>query len=234
MGASQIRICAAVSGNGTILRAISEAAASGLLPIHLCGIVSDRVCGALRVASEFGVPATCLEFGAFQSQDQFNEQFERSILSCSPDYVLLYYNRIVTARLLAALPGRVINTHPSLLPAFPGLRVTQRILESSVCFSGATMHLAAEGIDDGPVLAQAACPVLAGDTVASLGFRQFAASVPLALGVLSALPEEVSRQSWSFPIPDGTSAIVSVPLAGELTKFATEFVHLVRHARSDG
>lgn len=223
---SKLRVCAAISGQATVLAAVLEATRQELLPLEFCGFVADRPCGGLEIAKEFGIASNCLDYKTFPSRDDFNEAFDATVLSFAPDMVLLHYNRLVSTRLLSALPEKVINTHYSLLPAFTGFRAIPRALEIGVRFSGVTIHVVTERVDDGPILAQAVCPIQPRDTEATLGFRLFAAAVPLTLGLLATAPnfEVDSDTSERFSLPDETEAVLSVPLSERLRDFAGSFV----------
>jgi phosphoribosylglycinamide formyltransferase-1 len=222
--ASTLRICAAISGRATVLRAVIEAGAEGLLPIEFCGFVADRPCSGLELAAEYGIPSQSLEFASFSSRRAFDETFDAVVLGFRPDLVLLHYNRLVSPHLLSALPGRVINTHYSLLPAFPGFKAITRALHSGVHFAGVTIHVVTERIDDGPILAQAVCPILSDDTDSSLGFRLFAASVPLTLGLLATAPDFKTILHTKLVLPDKSEANLSVRVPAALETFAAKFV----------
>ncbi len=221
---SKVRVCAAVSGRATVLRAVIEAAANGLLSLEVCGFVADRSCDGLRTAADYGIPGQCLDFKAFPSRTAFHEAFDAAVLAYDPDFVLLHYNRLVSDRLLEKLPGRVINTHYSLLPAFPGFRAIPRALETKVRFTGVTIHTVTSQVDAGPILAQAVCPVRNDDTMPILGLRLFGAAVPLTLSLLKTAPEMTSTGHARVPFADGTEAILSTELPESLREFSTKFV----------
>jgi phosphoribosylglycinamide formyltransferase 1 len=223
---SRLRVCAAISGRATVLRAVLEAAQQDLLPLEFCGFVADRQCDGFDVAKKFNIPSSCLDYKSFPSRGDFNEAFDATVLSFTPDLLLLHYDRLVSGRLLSALPEKVINTHYSLLPAFTGFRAISRALETGVRFSGVTIHVVTERVDDGPILAQAVCPIQPGDTAATLGFRLFAAAVPLTLGLLATAPnlQIDNTNSEQFSLPDGSEAMLSVALSSKLRDFADKFV----------
>ena len=223
----KLRVCAAVSGRGTVLKAVIEASRKGLLPLEFCGFVADRPCRGLEMAASHGIPAECRDFATFPSREDFDEAFEHAVLQSKPDLVLLHYNRLVSSYLLNALPGRVINTHYSLLPSFRGFRAIPRALAEGVCFTGVTIHTVTERVDDGPILAQAVCPIDAYDTESTLGRRLFAAAVPLTLGLLASAPNFGRTPGVIWPLPEGMSSILSVALSEPLLLFADEFVRKV-------
>lgn len=223
-GSGKLRVCAAVSGRGTVLKAVIEASRRGLLPLEFCGFVGDRQCGGLEMAVAHGIPSECRDFASFASRVDFDEAFDRAVLQYEPDLVLLHYNRLVSSHLLSALPGRVINTHYSLLPSFRGFRAIPRALAQGVCFTGVTIHLVTEAVDDGPILAQAVCPIRSDDTESTLGLRLLAASVALTLGLLASAPHFARKPGACWPLPDGIDCILSAPLSNPLRDFANEFI----------
>src|SRR4051794_17781778 len=169
IGSSHVRVGVLASGSGTNLRAIVERG----VPVVV--VIADRPCAALDVAREAGVAVELLE------RDDFEPTFDR----------LAYTHRVVDAlgahavELVAmagfgtilekpihdAYPGRILNTHPALLPAFKGWHAVPAALEAGVKVTGCTVHLATLEVDDGPIVAQEAVPVLDGDTVETLHER---------------------------------------------------------------
>lgn len=219
-----VRLCAAVSGRATVLQAVIEAAAAGLLPVEFCGFVSDRKCAGLQVAAESEILNQCFDFETFSSRAAFDAAFDAAVVALNPDFVLLHYNRLVSSQLLSKFPGRVLNTHYSLLPAFPGFRAIPRALEAGGSWTGVTIHTVTERVDDGPILAQAVCPIKPADTVPSLGFRLFAAAVPLTLGLLATLPGLPAKGETKISLADGTEAALSLDVPETLREFARQFV----------
>jgi phosphoribosylglycinamide formyltransferase-1 len=228
MSSSQLKVCAAVSGNGTVLRAILQAVEDGLLDLRFTGFISDRRCGALDVAAKFGIPATCLNFSDYKSREAFSDDFDNRVLGQSPDLILLHYNRLISSKLLTKFSGPIINTHYSLLPAFIGFNAVPRALASGVHFSGATLHQITERIDDGPVLAQAICPILKTDTVETLGRRLFQASVPVTLALLANAPNfECEDKRTIITLPDDTQAMLSIGVNEDFIAFSGRFVRMI-------
>jgi len=162
-----------VSGSGTNLQAVIDAVASGRLRATI-GVVLSNVATAkgLDRARAAGIPTVALDHKAHASREAFDgavvEVLRAHGVSC---VVLAGFMRIITATLLDAFPQRVLNIHPSLLPAFPGVRAQAQALDYGVRISGCTVHLVDGGMDTGPILAQAAVPVLDGDTADTLRDR---------------------------------------------------------------
>lgn len=163
------------SGKGSNFVAIADAIAAGQLSAEVAVVLSDVPdAGILARARERGLPAEFLSPGAFRTK--LDEAAERAYVlrlqEARVDWVVLAgFMRILKAPFLNAFPNRVINIHPSLLPAFPGLQAWKQALDYGVKLAGCTVHLVDQGIDSGPILAQEAVPVLPGDTAESLHER---------------------------------------------------------------
>jgi len=159
------RIAVAVSGTGSNLRALHSAAERGELGATIVLVLADRACPAIDWAAEQGIETALVPGGA---DDAVATALERA----RPDVVVLAgYMRIVGPRVLAAWPGRILNTHPSLLPAFPGAHAVRDALEHGAKVTGVTIHLVDETLDGGPIVAQAAVEIAPGDHEASLHER---------------------------------------------------------------
>jgi phosphoribosylglycinamide formyltransferase-1 len=166
------RLGVLVSGRGSNLQALIDAAREGRLGGRVEVVVSNvEAAPALDRARQAGIPAVFRDHRGRRRED-----YDRELLSVlrahAADLVCLAgYMRILSPDFLAAFPGRVVNIHPSLLPAFPGLEAQRRAWEHGVKLSGATAHLVDAGLDSGPIVAQEAVPVLDGDTPESLAAR---------------------------------------------------------------
>ena len=126
----------------------------------------------LNRATASGIEAISLSPEAYADRDSYDEAVAELLRARNIDLVCLAgYMKIVGPRLLAAFPNRILNIHPSLLPAFPGLHAQQQALEYGVVISGATVHLVTAGLDDGPIIVQASVPVRADDTTDTLSAR---------------------------------------------------------------
>jgi phosphoribosylglycinamide formyltransferase-1 len=166
MPPAQIAVLA--SGTGTLLHAILE----GALPVAI--VAADRPCRALGIATEQGVPAELVErtdWGASFDRDAYGEQLVKVLRSHGADVVVMAGFGTVVPGLPAAFGGRVLNTHPALLPSFPGWHPVRDALAHGVKVTGVTIHLAIDEVDAGPILAQEAVPVLPGDDEATLHER---------------------------------------------------------------
>jgi phosphoribosylglycinamide formyltransferase-1 len=163
------RIAVLASGSGTILRSLVEAD----LPIVL--VVVDRPCAAVDVAAAAGVPAALVE------RTDFSKRFDRvaythdvvdALREHDVDLIAMAgFGTILEKPIHDAFPDRIVNTHPALLPSFKGWHAVEEALAAGVKVTGCTVHLARLEVDDGPILAQEAVPVLPDDTVETLHER---------------------------------------------------------------
>lgn len=173
MSARRVPLGVLASGRGSNLQAILDEAAAGRLDADVRVVAADIPDAyALERARTHGVPAVHVDPRGPGSRDGFERRLVEVLRSHGVELVALAgYMRIVGPVLLAAFPGRIMNIHPSLLPAFPGLHVQAKAIEHGVRFSGATVHFVDEGMDTGPIVIQAAVPVLDGDTEQALSAR---------------------------------------------------------------
>jgi phosphoribosylglycinamide formyltransferase-1 len=160
-----------VSGTGTILEAMLQA-------VDVVLVVADRSCRGLDVAREAGVDTLVIErqdFGGFAptfDRDAYTSALTEALVARRIDVVAMAgFGTVVTAPFFAAFPGRILNTHPSLLPSFKGWHAIAQALAAGVDETGCTVHLATVALDDGPILAQRRVPVHAGDDEESLHER---------------------------------------------------------------
>ncbi len=162
-----------VSGSGTNLQAILDAIASGRLKAKVGVVVSNVTSArALDRAKAAHVPAIVVDHRALTSRPAFDAAVVEVLRAHRVECVVLAgFMRLVTSTLLDAFPDRVVNVHPALLPAFPGIHAQRQALDYGVAISGCTVHLVDAGMDTGPVIAQAAVPVLDDDDEASLTAR---------------------------------------------------------------
>ncbi len=199
------------SGKGSNLVALAEACRSGVVAAEIAVVASDVAgAGILERAREFGIRALHVPPGGFRTKlDEAAEAAYVEVLKAAGvEWVLLAgFMRILKGGFLRAFRDRVVNIHPSLLPAFPGLEAWQQALEHGVKVTGCTVHLVDEGVDSGPILGQATVPVVDGDTGASLHARIQEAERVLYPAVVAALVRgEIrveGRRSTGFKPPAG-------------------------------
>lgn len=158
-----------ISGRGSNMVALLQAS----LPGRCVAVISNRPQAAgLAWAAERGVPTTVVDHRAFPDRDRFDEALAAEIERHRPDLVVLAgFMRILSDDFVRRFAGRMLNIHPSLLPAFPGLHTHASALAAGVKLHGATVHFVTPTLDSGPIVAQAAVPVLADDTEQSLAAR---------------------------------------------------------------
>ena len=171
--ASPISLGILISGGGTNLQAIIDAIAQGGLTATISVVVSNRADAyGLTRARRSGLPAVVIPHKNFPSR----EAFEIALLKTLQDYhvelvVLDGFMRLLSPFFIRAFPRHIMNIHPALLPAFPGTHAQRQALERGVRISGATVHFVDEGVDHGPIIAQAAVPVYPDDTEEGLSAR---------------------------------------------------------------
>ena len=167
------RLGVLISGRGSNLQSIIDAIACGELNATIAVVISNRpdAAGLLR-AREAGIETLCLRHRDYESRDAYDVALAEALLARGVDLVCLAgFMRLVGGPLLEAFPGRILNVHPSLLPAFPGLDAQKQALEYGVRVAGATVHLVTRELDGGPIVMQASVPVLPDDTVETLCAR---------------------------------------------------------------
>jgi len=165
-----------ISGRGSNLQAILDAAASGDLPIEIRAVISNRP-GAygLERARRAGVPAETLDLPLFSARQAFDAALQELIDGYRPELVVLAgFMRVLTPGFVDHYKGRLMNIHPSLLPAFPGLHTHQRALEAGMKEHGATVHFVTAEVDGGPLIVQGRVPILPGDAPDTLAARVLA------------------------------------------------------------
>lgn len=180
---------ALVSGSGTNLQAVIDAVASGQLDVEIAAVGADRPgTGGLERAAAAGIETFVVDFAQYADRDEWNRALTEQCAAHAPDYVVSSgFMRIVGDAFLAEFGGRYINTHPALLPAFPGAYGVRDALRYGVKIAGCTVHIADAGVDTGPILAQAAVPVVDGDTEQTLHERIKVQERHLLLTVLGEL-----------------------------------------------
>lgn len=170
---SDKKIVVLVSGRGTNLQALIEATQSGYIPGKISLVISDNPQAlALERARKASIPTLILDYNTFPHKRAYEDALLQVLEKESPYLICLAgYMRIVGKKIVAQFQQRIMNIHPSLLPAFPGLEAQKQALEYGVKVSGCTVHLVDEGMDTGPIILQASCPVEDEDTVESLSER---------------------------------------------------------------
>jgi len=181
-----LRIAVLASGRGSNLQALIDAIAAGRIDAQLVGVFSDRADAfALERARRAGIATLSLSPRDFADRLAFDKQLFSHIDAVHPDVIVCAgYMRLLSDREVEARAGRMINIHPSLLPAFKGLRTHQQALAAGVSEHGASVHVVSAELDGGPVIAQARVAVLSGDDVPMLAQRVLDREHPLLVETL--------------------------------------------------
>ena len=170
---SRTRIVVLISGSGTLLQALLDAAADPRFPAEVVAVVADSPEAAgLERARAAGVPALPVAIAGYPDRSAWDAALRDVLESFEPDWVVSAgFMRILGPAVLASFPLRVVNTHPALLPSFPGAHAVRDALAHGVRVTGSTIHLVDEGVDTGPIVDQRAVPVDDDDDEASLHER---------------------------------------------------------------
>lgn len=172
IAAARARIGILISGRGSNMLALADAARAGTIPADICVVISDKPNAAgLEKAAQRGIETLVIE-----RRGRSREAHDREIVAALQAHevhlvCLAGYMRLLSAEFIDAYRGRILNIHPSLLPLFPGLNAQQQALDHQAQRSGCTVHYVDETLDGGPVIAQREVPVLAGDTAETLAAR---------------------------------------------------------------
>ncbi|WP_291297097.1 phosphoribosylglycinamide formyltransferase [Elioraea sp.] len=207
--AARVPVAVLISGRGSNMAALIEAAAGPDYPARIALVLANVAdAPGLAIAAAAGVPTMAIPHRDFGRDRAAHERALHAVLTGAGVALvcLAGYMRLLTPVLVGAWAGRMINIHPSLLPAFPGLDTHARALAAGVKLHGCTVHRVTEVMDQGPILAQAAVPVLPGDTEDALAARVLAAEHRLYPAALAAL----ARGEAGQPAPAG--AILANPL----------------------
>jgi phosphoribosylglycinamide formyltransferase 1 len=165
-----------ISGRGSNMEAIVRACSNEAWPARVAAVIANRPDAAgLAFAASHGIATAVVDHRAFPDRDSFDAALAQEIDGFAPDLVVLAgFMRVLTAGFVDRYAGRMLNVHPSLLPSFPGLKTHQQALDAGVRLHGASVHFVTSQLDHGPIVAQSAVPVVAGDTPATLAERVLA------------------------------------------------------------
>lgn len=181
------RLVVLASGTGSLLASLVEAAV-GDFPARVVAVGTDRVCAALDVAAAASIPSFTVSLADQPDRSTWDVAITDATAAFSPDIVVSAgFMKILGPEFLSRFPGRVLNTHPALLPAFPGAHAVRDALAYGVRLTGCTVHLVDAGTDTGPILAQHAVPVLDGDDESTLHERIKVIERQLLVDVVAAM-----------------------------------------------
>ena len=168
-----LRIGVLASGGGTNLQAIIDRCQDGTLAAEIAVVITNNPgAGALDRASKAGIKTLSINHRDFTQREDFDNTVVSALQENEIDLVVLAgFMRIITQTFIDAFPERIINIHPALLPAFPGMHVQQQAIDYGARFSGCTVHFVDGGVDTGPIIMQAVVPILPDDTADTLAAR---------------------------------------------------------------
>lgn len=191
MTAKRRKVAVLISGNGSNLQALIDAAHKESFPAQIAVVISNKPDAyGLTRAADAGIPTEVVKHGDYESREAYDDALHALLKKYKTDYVCLAgFMRLLSTPFVEKWEGKMINIHPSLLPAFKGLDVHRQVLEMGVRFTGCTVHFVVPEMDSGPIIVQAAVPVKKGDDEESLQQRVHQAEhkiYPLALRWLTA------------------------------------------------
>jgi phosphoribosylglycinamide formyltransferase 1 len=183
------RTAVLISGRGSNMQALVEAAKQPDYPVEIALVISNRPeAPGLAWAKEQGIPAVALDHKRYESREHFEGQLTSMLSLSKIELVALAgFMRLMTPAFVESWSGRMINIHPSLLPSFKGLHTHEQALETGVKITGCTVHFVSAEMDEGPIIAQSAVPVLPGDTASQLAARVLSAEHKLYPAALAAV-----------------------------------------------
>ena len=208
MSTPRKRVVVFISGGGSNMLALVAAAKAADFPAEIVGVISDKAdAGGLAKAAAEGIPAFAFVRKDYASKEAHEAAIFEALDTLSPDILCLAgYMRLLSATFIQRYEGRMINIHPSLLPLFPGLHTHQRAIDAGMRIAGCTVHFVTEGMDEGPVIGQAAVPVLSGDTADTLAGRVLTVEHQLYPQALRLFAEGKVRMEGGKAVGTGTGA----------------------------
>ena len=205
-----------ISGHGTNLQALLEACAEPGFPAEIALVISDQPdATGLKRARSAGCATAVIEHGDFPNREAFDDAIGEALAAAGVELVCLAgFMRLLSEAFIESWRDRIINIHPSLLPAFKGLEAQAQALEAGVRISGCTVHFVRPAMDSGPIIVQAAVPVLAGDDAEGLAARVLEAEhriYPLALGLIAEGKVRIEGEVVVIDGADGAAGILMNP-----------------------
>ena len=210
MTVSKKKVGVLISGNGSNLQALLDATADPEFPAEISLVISNRPkARGLERAKKAGVPQYVIDHKDFESREAFDEALSDTLKRAEVDYVCLAgFMRLLSSEFVSDWRGKMMNIHPSLLPAFRGLNVHERTIDAGVKLAGCTVHFVSTDLDAGPIIGQVAVPVLPSDTPESLSTRILEQEHRLYPRCLQLVAEGKARISGASVILDiGAEAI---------------------------
>lgn len=204
-----MRCAVLASGRGSDFQAICDAVAAGTCPVELVRLITDNPSApAIQRAERAGVPVAVVDRAAYSDREAYEVALREAMGASGAElFVLAGYMRLLSPETVRAFPNRMINIHPALLPAFPGLRAPAQAVEHGVRFSGCTVHLVTEEMDAGPIILQACVPVREDDDADSLAARILAEEHRI-------LPEAIRLYAEGRLVREGRRVRILPPATG--------------------
>lgn len=168
-----LRIAILISGRGSNMQALVNTAKAENLNVNICTIISNKAdAQGIQWAKDQGLPTKIIENRNYDSRQQFDAALLEYLQELDPDYILLAgFMRVLGKEFVQYFNGRIINIHPSLLPAFPGLNTHEKAIAAGVSIHGCSLHFVTPVLDDGPIIAQGVIPIHTNDTADDLAKR---------------------------------------------------------------
>lgn len=218
MSGMRKRIAVLISGGGSNMLALAKACEAADYPAEIVAVFSDKPdAGGLKKAEALGIATASFFRKDYASKAEHEAAILSALDAVKPDLVCLAgYMRLLSGEFIRHYQGRILNIHPSLLPLFPGLHTHQRALDAGMKIAGCTVHFVTEGMDEGPVIAQAAVPIVNGDTAEDLAHRVLTVEhqiYPRALELIANGSRRLGndgRVAGMDPNADATATIISV------------------------
>ncbi|MBD3757480.1 MULTISPECIES: phosphoribosylglycinamide formyltransferase [Microbacterium] len=194
-----LRVAVLISGTGSNLRALLEAAADPGFPARVVVVGADRQADGFAHAEAFGIPTFLVPFHEFETREEWGRELQAQLEVWSPDLVVLSgLMRLLPASVVDAWAPHLINTHPAYLPEFPGAHGVRDALAAGVAETGASVIVVDNGVDSGPILAQERVPVLPGDTEHTLHER----IKPVERRLLIEVVRAIAAGDLALPAPE--------------------------------
>lgn len=208
MSASRKRVVVLISGRGSNMIALAEAAGDKTYPAEIVGVISDRAdARGLNAASALGIATKAIERKDYSSKEAHDEAIDAELKRLGAEIVCLAgYMRLLTPAFTEKWAGKIINIHPSLLPLFKGLDTHKRALDSGMRLHGCSVHFVTAELDDGPIIAQGAVPILPGDDEDKLAARVLTVEHQLYPLALRLVAQGKARMEAGKAVLSGVSA----------------------------
>lgn len=210
------KVAVLISGRGSNLGSLIAACAEPDYPAGIAVVISNRPGAAgLALAEDAGLATMVIDHTKFDTREDFDVEIDRNLHNLGIELVCLAgFMRLLASDFVEAWRDRLINIHPSLLPAYPGVNIHDRVIDDGVRISGCTVHYVRNGMDSGPIIAQAAVPVLSSDTADTLADRVLAAEhriYPMALKMVADGTVRVSGERIVFGARESEAAPLYSP-----------------------